>query len=978
MGDSASHSASSSSRLRRSPSARPHHDTNTRTSSSVLMSGKWAGPRIGPKDSLGPTGTASTVTTSSSTVVASSSSPPPPSQGAKERPPLDTGLKRSFASASVLTHASGNRGVKLGPASVETQGVKLGLIAAGRAGGLLAPPVVAPQARTPRGVLAGGQGSGDGGLQAESPDARSTASPSVPAHAGSGDFRDGSGRCGTTSARTGGHAGRRSDTSGADHLDRSRHIIADTDGPSQGPSRNPVTYVDDWAVVGQDVPATQPPFRDLTSVTLNDDMGSWDPTVPLRRRLDDIREEEARGYQLQPRAFDDGAVSSVSDAVRRHYAEGGSMGSFIARAQAARSAGRMQPEGLRVVLAHYPRLHNLLLIAHAVVMHLDPRFSPVPVPRYSKKYSEQPSQSLVNAKLAKDALKGHYLLLDHAAADMVRSREHGRIHDNPLSWVPKSGSETGRLTTNCSYGVAGGYAESINHRTMTDVVNEIHGEPTVDSISDLAAAVLAANGGTGSRPAIGVADASGAFTWIDLHFTSALLLTSGVIDERVGMAIPLSANFGYTSTPTWWREVADAISWVVRTAPVGWYRRWMHTRDPSHAIIQPQPESHRRRPLGEESVHDVLQSLLAAMALVVCPMDPASPVVNLDKVRPGNTTSIYVGWVVDASSLSVRLSWRGMRKMLRALFVIIPKGTQDTSLNDLQSVVGVLQHYSSLWPPLGCLLQSCYHLIKRFAPRRSGGRRSRPTRVPLGDAVATDLRCWRSVATTLYNNPDLACLPIEMAAGRAKSTRPPVDTDACTVGAGAFHPGTLAVRSTWTQAELDAVEIGKSRVLEPMPGFFGKEHVEKESRYDICLLEFAWVVFTVLRLGPTWLGSVMQLRCDNTAAVAWASRYRARNPAAHDLARLLAWGVVNFKIHLQAEYLPGVDNIDADALSRWHQAEMPALWVRRHPGVVPQEVTMDSKGIDGQARRLVSRAITGQLGPGWIERLPGAFARPTH
>ena len=206
-------------------------------------------------------------------------------------------------------------------------------------------------------------------------------------------------------------------------------------------------------------------------------------------------------------------------------------------------------------------------------MVLDPQFSPVAEPRYSKKYCEQPAQSLVNAKLAKDTRKGHYVLLDHAASDMVRHRERGLLHDNPLSWVPKSGSELGRLTTNCSFGVAGGYAESINHRTLTDLVSEVHGEPTVDSIGDLASAVFQASNSGKSSPAIGVADASGAFTWIDLHPASAMMLTSGVLDDHVGMAIPLSANFGYTSTPTWWREVADAISWIVRVAPMGWYRR---------------------------------------------------------------------------------------------------------------------------------------------------------------------------------------------------------------------------------------------------------------------------------------------------------------------------------------------------------------------------------------------------------------------
>ena len=133
-----------------------------------------------------------------------------------------------------------------------------------------------------------------------------------------------------------------------------------------------------------------------------------------------------------------------------------------------------------------------------------------PVPRYSAKYSAEPARSLVNAKLAKAARKGHYVLLNHAAATAVRHHERGRLHDNPLGWVPKTDSPLGRVTTNCSYGVAGGYAESINHRTDTAAVTAWFGEPTVHTVHDLARAVVQAgcgDSGSGSSPAIAVADA---------------------------------------------------------------------------------------------------------------------------------------------------------------------------------------------------------------------------------------------------------------------------------------------------------------------------------------------------------------------------------------------------------------------------------------------------------------------------------------
>ena len=43
-------------------------------------------------------------------------------------------------------------------------------------------------------------------------------------------------------------------------------------------------------------------------------------------------------------------------------------------------------------------------------------------------------------------------------AQVNNAHESGHLHDNPLSWVPKDGLALGRLTTNCSYSIVGGYA----------------------------------------------------------------------------------------------------------------------------------------------------------------------------------------------------------------------------------------------------------------------------------------------------------------------------------------------------------------------------------------------------------------------------------------------------------------------------------------------------------------------------------------
>ena len=46
---------------------------------------------------------------------------------------------------------------------------------------------------------------------------------------------------------------------------------------------------------------------------------------------------------------------------------------------------------------------------------------------------------------------------------------------------------------------------------------------------------------------------------------------------------------------------------------LGWYHGWVRSRDTADAVIKPLPDAGRELPVHEESVHDVLQSLLAAM-----------------------------------------------------------------------------------------------------------------------------------------------------------------------------------------------------------------------------------------------------------------------------------------------------------------------------------------------------------------------------
>ena len=89
-------------------------------------------------------------------------------------------------------------------------------------------------------------------------------------------------------------------------------------------------------------------------------------------------------------------------------------------------------------------------------------------------------------------------------------------------------------------------------------------------------------------------------------------------------------------------------------------------------------------------------------------------------------------------------------------------------------------------------------------------------------------------------------------------------------------------------------------------------------RVSINVLEFFQQAYSVLLWGNILSGNVVQLFCDNTAAVAWieSSRGNVRAVGLMPIVRLLTVYCFIKKIRLVSTHIPGVDNIFADKLSR--------------------------------------------------------------
>jgi hypothetical protein len=72
------------------------------------------------------------------------------------------------------------------------------------------------------------------------------------------------------------------------------------------------------------------------------------------------------------------------------------------------------------------------------------------------------------------------------------------------------------------------------------------------------------------------------------------------------------------------------------------------------------------------------------------------------------------------------------------------------------------------------------------------------------------------------------------------------------------------------------------------------------------------------RWGASWAGRHVLIRSDNAATVAAINNTTSRSPDLLLLIKELFWLSVEFDFRVSAKYLPGVDNILSDRLSRLH------------------------------------------------------------
>jgi hypothetical protein len=163
--------------------------------------------------------------------------------------------------------------------------------------------------------------------------------------------------------------------------------------------------------------------------------------------------------------------------------------------------------------------------------------------------------------------------------------------------------------------------------------------------------------------------------------------------------------------------------------------------------------------------------------------------------------------------------------------------------------------------------------------------------------------------------------------GFAKIIQPPVHTsivttDASGTGFGAFS-GIDWIGGQWDQdLKLD---LDMHQHCQPTPDLDIPNDINVRELYPV--LESLW------RWGHLWRDHKVQCITDNTQVVAALNTGRAANDMSMSLLRLIFWQTVLCNCHLVGVYLPGRDNVVADAISRVATAsDLPCFLCCRRDG----------------------------------------------
>ena len=266
------------------------------------------------------------------------------------------------------------------------------------------------------------------------------------------------------------------------------------------------------------------------------------------------------------------------------------------------------------------------------------------------------------------------------------------------------------------------------------------------------------------------------------------------------------------------------------------------------------------------------------------------------KVRSPSRIQVYLGVELDSTKMELRLPQEKLDKLYVELDFF--SGRRRATKKQLQRLCGVLSHCSTLVRGGRTFSHRVISLLSAFTPKKRY--------ITLSHSFHQDLQWWHDFAAW-FN-------------GSAKIIQPPthttmVCTDASGSGFGAYTGIDWICGQWYKDIHMD---IDNHSHCVPQPDIHIPVNINVRELYP--------VLEAIKRWGHLWTNHRVQCVSDNTQVVAAVNTGRSSNAASMVLLRQIFWHSIVNNFHLVGVYLPGRDNVVADAISRASSScDLPAF-----------------------------------------------------
>jgi hypothetical protein len=590
------------------------------------------------------------------------------------------------------------------------------------------------------------------------------------------------------------------------------------------------------------------------------------------------------------KTFDLNRMQVDVDFVERCMSENGgdlklAMRDLILDRQALGADARLRTEGLEIMqeCPHYSQLCELASVGAQPILRPDfVANRGVGEPLRAQYFKLQPA---IHHKLAEWVEKDRAILLP---IELLRDKLDC-FHASSIWVVLKESDNKGRMTVDFT-------ASLLNAGTDMEAVTDENGELHLPVMREVAQ--LAETARQNGETVLSKYDVEAAFHRFMLFWMACLLCA---IEIEGYYVIPLVGMFGWGPCPSHYNTISKTVEWAHRgglsTETLDAMRVELDLPPIERRPEWCTPERLSRRSstyVDDSALFSSAETFLmdaADLITIVCWLLGRNAIKEEKSEGPAECLDV-IGWTVDMGKGTLAPSHKGICKLFYYLYVVTSSASRSIPTKMLDSMIGVLQHYSAVLPlvyaSMGQLRNQLIRAKMSTPPKH---------RINLSAHSLQELAFWRGMMeTALFNRALWECPLTFVQSRKVTDFQITMFSDASyTIGGGYVIPGVAYSHWKWSREEC--------RVFE-------------ESEQHINVLELMVVVVAIWSNVKLFMNKSVRVYVDNTAALSWINALKSNTPMAKPWIRLLVLLCLVFNIHITATHIPGIDNVVADGLSR--------------------------------------------------------------